>query len=200
MRPALLVVDVQNDFCPGGALAVRNGDSVVEPLNQAIKLFDETGWPMFFSRDWHPHTTKHFKDFGGIWPTHCVATTWGAEFHPRLIIPPSAIIITKGQSDKDDGYSPFEGSLFRPNDWPLSLNILLKGAEELYIGGLAPDYCVKAACLDARELGYNVHLMTDACRAVNLSPNDEIDALKIMQLAGVMMTITNEVMQKLKSS
>ncbi len=161
-RKALLVVDVQNDFCPGGALAVKNGDLIIEPLNRIIRSFEQKKHPMFFSRDWHPHTTKHFEDFGGLWPIHCVRTTWGAQFHPNLKIPPKAYIISKGYCQDDDGYSPFEGVYLRNNDWPISFNLLLNNTKELYIGGLATDYCVKAACLDVRKLNYTVYVLTEA--------------------------------------
>lgn len=192
---ALLVVDVQNDFCPGGALWVKNGDLVVEPLNRTIRFFEKNSWPIFFSRDWHPHETNHFKEFGGLWPVHCVATTWGAQFHPNLIVPSTARIISKGYTKDNHGYSPFDGVYIRSNDWPLSLNLLLSigNVREIYIGGLATDYCVKAACLDARKLNYTVYLLTDACRAVNLKPGDGIRALNEMMNADVKITTTDEV-------
>ena len=188
---ALLVVDVQRDFCSGGALAVPNGDLVVQPLNRGIKFFDQNRDSVFFSEDCHPHTTKHFKEFGGIWPVHCVRTTWGAEFHPNLYFPLEHIYetvheILKGEGSEDDGYSAFEGHIYVPSPlgtrkWTLSE--MLEGdflevfggkkVKELYVGGLATDWCVKATCLDAIKLGYNVYLLTDACRAVNINdPND----------------------------
>ena len=198
IHKALLVVDVQNDFCPGGALAVRNGGLVIEPLNRMIRFFEEKKGIIFFSRDYHPHITKHFKEFGGIWPSHCIRTTWGAEFHPNLYVPKTGYVISKGMSYEDDGYSPFEGIYLRNNDWPLSLQVLLPWETELYIGGLATDYCVKAACLDAMKLVNNswiknVYLLTDACRAVNLKPGDEALALSEMANAGVTFITTDEV-------
>lgn len=193
---ALLVVDVQNDFCTGGALQVRNGDLVVEPLNRVIKCFEKNSWSIFFSRDWHPHETNHFKK----WPLHCVATTWGAQFHPNLVVPPSAHIISKGYTKDTDGYSAFEGAYLRNNDWPLSLNILLSTSniKEIYIGGLATDYCVKEAVLDACRLKYKTYLLTDACRAVNRKPGDEILALNEMENAGVIFITTNEILRKVR--
>lgn len=213
---ALLVVDVQNDFCPGGALAVRNGNLVVEPLNGVIRFFEKMGWPIFFSRDYHPYTTKHFKEFGGIWPMHCVRTTWGAQLHPNLYFPLENIYettheILKGEGE-EDGYSPFEGNIYVPSvlgtrKWTFTemlesdfLEVFGKGkvkgkVKEIYVGGLATDYCVKHACLDARKLGYTVYLMTDACKAVNLKPGDEALALNEMANAGVIFTTTDEVLR-----
>jgi len=200
VRPALLVVDVQNDFCPGGALAVTNGDKVIEPLNELIRLFDKDHRLIIFSRDWHPRETKHFAEFGGKWPAHCIQHTLGAGLHPQLVTPAKAYIISKGYGKTDDGYSPFEGVYFRYSDWPLSLQVLLRNVTELYIGGLATDYCIKAACLDARKLGYNVYLLTDACRAVNLKPGDEALALSDMANAGVKFITTDEVLREFESS
>ncbi|OGN01136.1 MAG: hypothetical protein A3B91_02745 [Candidatus Yanofskybacteria bacterium RIFCSPHIGHO2_02_FULL_41_29] len=200
MRKSLLVVDVQNDFCPGGTLAVTNGNKVVEPLNRMITFFSKNTWQVILSRDWHPRETKHFKEFGGIWPVHCVQNTPGADFHPKLLISPKTYIISKGYSNTDDGYSPFEGVWLRIKDWPISLEALLWRTSELYIGGLATDYCIKAACLDARKIGYTVYLLTDACRAVNLKPTDEADALKEMRQAGVIFTTTDEVLNQNESS
>lgn len=191
-REALLVVDVQNDFCPGGALAVKDGDKVVEPLNQMIDIFWHKGKPTFCSRDWHPENTKHFEK----WPVHCCQNTPGAEFHPALNN--MAVTVTKGISTEDDGYSPFEGTVGYINkNNRISFNEALIELKitDLYIGGLATDYCVKAACLDARKLGYNVYLLTDACRAVNLKPTDEANAIEEMKMAGVIMTTTDEVLR-----
>lgn len=197
-RKALLVVDVQNDFCPGGALAVTDGDEIIEPINKAIRFFDKNEKPIFASRDWHPPDTKHFKDYGGIWPVHCVAHTSGAEFHPRLKITGPTYVITKGTSKNDDGYSPFEGTAYgRP------LDELLRAFKvtELFVCGLATDYCVKASVLDALKLVKDtnhplkkVYLMTDACKAVNLRPGDEALALNEMANAGVIFTTTNEIL------
>jgi len=187
-RSALLVVDVQNDFCPGGALAVTDGDKVIQPLNRMVELFGEKKERRFFSRDWHIRGAKHFE----TWPVHCIAGTPGAEFHPDLLVPKDAYIISKGYGN-NDGYSPFEGLWLRENDWPTLFQNLLPRVTDLYIGGLATDYCVKAACLDARKLGYTVYLLTDACRVVNLKPTDEADAIEEMRLAGVIFTTTDEV-------
>ena len=109
-KKALIVVDVQNDFCPGGSLAVANGDEVVAPLNELMKEFLERGEPVFKTRDWHPATAKHFAVYGGIWPVHCVRNTPGAEFHPELVDDPRITIISKGIDESADGYSGFDGT------------------------------------------------------------------------------------------
>src|SRR5436309_865339 len=111
LHDALIVVDVQNDFCPGGALPIPEGDAVVPVLNRYLRRAAAAGMPMFASRDWHPRETRHFAAFGGPWPVHCVQNTLGAEFHPQLRLPPEARIVTKGTSAEDEGYSALEARL-----------------------------------------------------------------------------------------
>ncbi len=195
---ALLVVDVQNDFCPGGALAVKDGDKVIPPLNRIIQFFEKTEEPVIFSMDWHPPDTKHFKEFGGKWPVHCAHWTNGASLHQKLYIPERSIIVIKGTGIEDDGYSPFEGKCPRKGKWQgkfLDTILCELNINKLYVGGLATDYCVKYACLDARRSGYTVYLLTDACRAVNIKPTDETDALEEMRRAGVIFTTTDEILR-----
>ena len=175
-KKALLVVDVQNDFCPGGSLAVAHGDEVVAPLNKLIEEFLERGEPVFKSRDWHPEKTKHFTAYGGTWPVHCVQNTKGAEFHPELKDDIHIRTISKGLGD-EDSYSAFDGT-----DLALQLDRL--GVEELWIGGLATDYCVKNTVLDALKEGFRVKALTDAMRAVELQPGDGERAIKEMRDAG----------------
>jgi nicotinamidase/pyrazinamidase len=190
-KPALLVVDVQNDFCPGGALAVEDGDRVIEPLNRIIEEYTRTNKPVFFSRDWHTKDTKHFAKYGGKWPVHCVQRTRGAEFHPDLTVPKGAYILNKGVDPSQDGYSAFEGrSMARSFD-----ELLIEfGVNILLIGGLATDYCVKNSVLDALKKDYlvNVYLLTDACKAVNLKPCDGAQALDEMGRAGALFSSTYE--------
>ena len=132
---ALIVVDVQNDFCPGGALAVTDGDKVIEPLNRAIFQFLQKGLPIFATRDWHPATTRHFQPFGGPWPVHCVQYTPGAAFHVELELPCSATIISTGMEADSDGYSAFEG---RDGSGRALMDILKElDITRLYVGGLA---------------------------------------------------------------
>ena len=175
-KRALLVVDVQNDFCPGGSLAVNEGDQVVAPLNQLIQEFLENGEPVFRSRDWHPSQTKHFADYGGTWPVHCVQNTRGAEFHPDLMVDNRIHTISKGLGD-EDSYSAFDGT-------DLDAQLKELGVEEVWIGGLATDYCVKNTVLDALKSGFKVKALEDAMRAVNLSPEDGERAISEMRQAG----------------
>ena len=194
MKEALLIVDVQNDFCPGGSLAVPEGDKVIPVLNKYIELFSSKKLPskqassmlylnfldkkfnqnfaqafskslVFASRDWHPKKTKHFKAFGGLWPEHCVQGTKGAEFHPDLKLPKGTIVLSKGMDPEEDSYSAFQAIDSQGNDL-LSLLKSLK-VEELYVGGLATDYCVKATVVDALKHGFRVRLLADAIRGVN---------------------------------
>ena len=175
-KQALIVVDVQNDFCPGGALAVAQGDEVVPPLNKLIDEFLERGDPVFKSRDWHPPTTKHFEAFGGTWPIHCVQNTTGAEFHPQLRNDPRIHLISKGLGDSDC-YSAFD-------ETDLAQQLHNANVEEVLIGGLATDYCVKATVLAALKEGFYVKSLKDAMRPVDLQPGDGERAIEEMRMAG----------------
>ncbi|MGH9969316.1 MAG: isochorismatase family protein [Pyrinomonadaceae bacterium] len=183
-KRALIVVDVQNDFCPGGALAVAHGDEVVEPLNKKIEEFLARGEPVFKSRDWHPLKTKHFAAYGGAWPVHCVQGTKGAEFHPALLDDIHIRVISKGLGD-EDSYSAFDGT-------DLGLQLERLGIEEVWVGGLATDYCVKNTVLDARKSGFRVKAMKDAMRAVELQPGDGDRALAEMRAAGAEVVKSDE--------
>lgn len=175
-RQALIVVDVQNDFCPGGALAVPQGDEVIAPLNKLIDEFLERGDPVYKSRDWHPPTTKHFKTHGGTWPVHCVRNTKGAEFHPALRDDPRIRIISKGLGDKDC-YSAFD-------ETDLAAQLETEQVKEVVVGGLATDYCVKNTVLDALKHGLKVKAIKDAMRGVELQPGDSERAAEEMRAAG----------------
>ena len=175
-KQALLVVDVQNDFCPGGTLAVAQGDEDVEPLNRAIDKFLAKGTPVFKTRDWHPPTTKHFEKYGGVWPVHCVQNTKGAEFHPRLRDDPRIHLISKGLGDTDC-YSGFD-------ETDLADQLRLNGVEEVFIGGLTTDYCVKTTALDALKNGFSVKVLGDAIKPVDLQPGDGDRAIEEMRAAG----------------
>ena len=176
-KKALIVVDVQNDFCPGGSLAVADGTAVVPPLNRLMKEFLDRGEPVFKTRDWHPAQTKHFEAHGGTWPVHCVQNTPGAEFHPDLIDDPRITIVSKGIDESADGYSGFDGT-------NLAEILREQGVEEVWVGGLATDYCVKHTVLDARGAGFEVKALADAMRPVNLKPRDGEQAIEEMRKAG----------------
>lgn len=189
-RDALIVVDVQNDFCPGGALAVENGDEVVPVLNRYIERFVALRLPIFATRDWHPVKTTHFKAYGGVWPVHCVQGTHGAEFHPDLKLTPEITIVSAGMAADEDGYSGFLGR----DSSGTSLAALLRdrGVDRLLIGGLATDYCVKHTVLDGIQEGFQVMLIGDAVRGVNLNPGDSEQAIKEMSAAGAIVVRGND--------
>lgn len=175
-KQALIVVDVQNDFCPGGTLAVAHGDEVVAPLNELIDEFLERGAPVYKSRDWHPPKTKHFQAYGGTWPVHCVQNTQGAEFHPQLKDDPRIRVISKGLGDTDC-YSAFD-------ETNLAAQLHDQAVEELVVGGLATDYCVKETVLAGLKEGFKVKAIENAMRPVDLNPGDGERAIQEMRAAG----------------
>jgi nicotinamidase/pyrazinamidase len=181
--PAVLVVDVQNDFCPGGALAVPDGEAVIPVLNRLAARAAALGFPVYASRDWHPPDSRHFTANGGAWPPHCVAGTTGARLHPDLDLPPGALIVTKGTGRDEDGYSAFDGTI--AGRGTLLADLRARGINHLVIGGLATDYCVRASALDARRHGLAVTLAIDGVRAVDLQPGDADRALAELRAAGV---------------
>lgn len=181
-KKALLVVDVQNDFCPGGALAIPGGDKIIPRINKYIKIFSKKKLPVFFTRDWHPKNTGHFKKFGGVWPVHCIQNTKGAAFHPKLKLSKGAILLYKGIYPDREGYSAFEAET---QSGMSLLNLLeLFGIKEIYVAGLATDYCVKFTTHEAIKAGFKVKILSDAVRGVNLKPGDSEDALKEMVRSG----------------
>jgi len=177
-KRALLIVDLQNDFCLGGALAVPEGEEIIPNLNKYIKIFSQKKLPIFASRDWHPIKTKHFKDFGGGWPLHCIYNSQGAAFHPKLKLPKETIILSKGMDPEKDSYSAFQAE---DKNGMVLLNLLkILGVNEIYVGGLATDYCVKFSVIDALKQGFKVKLLGDAIKGVNLKPQDSENAIKKM--------------------
>jgi nicotinamidase/pyrazinamidase len=190
---ALLLVDVQNDFCPGGALAVPEGDRVVPVLNEYAGRFREEGLPVFASRDWHPRETTHFREFGGTWPPHCVQETEGAAFHPGLRLPADAVVVSKGMDPREDSYSAFQGETAA--GLPIAEELRRRGVRELWVGGLATDYCVRASVLDARREGFDVVVALDGVRGIDLRPGDVERAVREMEEAGAR-TVTLETMEK----
>lgn len=179
---ALLIVDVQNDFCPGGSLPVPEGDEVVPVLNRYARRFAKRGLPVIASRDWHPERTAHFREGGGPWPPHCVQDTEGAEFHPELDLPTGAMVVSKGMDPGDHGYSAFEAET--DDGRPLTRALEDSGARRLFIGGLATDYCVRASVLDAARRGYKPVLLLDAIRGIDVEAGDMARALDEMIRAG----------------
>lgn len=179
---ALLIEDLQNDFCSGGTLAVPDGDEVVPVLNRYIELFGKRGMPVFASRDWHPEASHHFRDGGGIWPVHCVQGSLGARFHPDLRLPEDAVVISKGMSPDADGFSTFEGFSADGRDFLACLRDM--AVTHLYVGGVATDYCVKYTVFDALRHGIRVTLLLDAVRGVDLMPGDSEGAIREMVAAG----------------
>lgn len=174
---ALLVVDVQNDFLPGGALGVPDGDAVVPVMNRYLARFAAAGLPIFATRDWHPADHCSFQAQGGPWPPHCVQETPGAEFAPGLELPDAVSRIAKAIGTDKDSYSGFEGT-------ELAAELRAAGVSRLLIGGLATDYCVLNTVLDALREGFEVLLLIDAIRAVEVEPGDGDAAIARMTAAG----------------
>ena len=162
---ALISVDVQNDFLPGGSLAVPQGDQVVPVMNRYIFMFKVKGLPVFATRDWHPADHCSFKEQGGPWPPHCVQGSKGAEFPSELQLPEDTVVISSATNPEKEAYSGFEGT-------DLDDRLKAINAERLFMGGIATDYCVLNTVKDALSLGYEVYLLEDAIRAVNVKPDD----------------------------
>jgi nicotinamidase/pyrazinamidase len=171
---ALIIVDCQNDFCPGGALAVPDGDAVIEPIN---RLAREAPF-VVATRDWHPPDHGSFADRGGRWPVHCVQESEGAQLHAGIDRERIDAIINKGQRPDMEGYSGFEGT-------ELERLLRERGALDIHLAGLALDYCVKATALDARRAGFDVVVHRDATRAVEAQPGDAARAVEELEEAGV---------------
>jgi nicotinamidase/pyrazinamidase len=187
---ALILVDIQNDFCPGGALAVAEGDQVVGVVNRLMPHFAL----VVSTLDWHPANHVSFREQGGPWPPHCVQNTFGAELHPALKTEYIGHTFRKATTADRDAYSEFEGV----DDQRRSLDEYLKsrGVRRVYIAGLATDYCVRATTLDAVRLGYETTVVTDGVRPVNVEPDDGAKALAEMEAAGARLVTSDAVLQK----
>jgi nicotinamidase/pyrazinamidase len=185
---ALIVVDVQNDFAdPTGSLSVRGADRILPTVNGEIAMATSGGAFVVATQDWHPASTPHFAKDGGPWPVHCVAGTWGAELHPDLAFPHDGPRIRKG-ANGEDGYSGFTmrdpvSEATRPTE--LEALLRSRGVRDVVVVGLATDYCVKATALDARRLGFETAVLTDAMAAVDLEPGDGERAIDELRAAGV---------------
>jgi len=174
---ALVIVDIQNDFLPGGSLAVAGGDQVIPVINAYIAKFQQRGLPIVATRDWHSPDHSSFIQQGGPWPEHCVAGSKGAEFAPALLLPETAQIFSAGYDKASAGYSGFE-------DTDLHSHLNQAGIKRLFIGGIATDYCVLHTVLDALQYRYRVFLLQDAIRAVNVNPEDGQNAVQKMLANG----------------
>jgi nicotinamidase/pyrazinamidase len=174
---ALIVTDVQKDFCPGGSLAVPQGDEVVPVMNEYIRLFSSGNAPIYATRDWHPPNHSSFKSQGGPWPVHCVQNSDGAEFHSRLVLPNNINIVSKATDPKHDAYSAFEGT-------GLAESLKRQNVRRLFVGGLATDYCVKHTVLDGIKAGFRVTILSDASRGVELNVGDSDRAISEMLAGG----------------
>lgn len=178
-KRCLLIIDLQNDFCAGGALAVAGADEIIAPINRIMGRFDL----VVASRDMHPSGSRHFE----IWPVHCVQGTPGAEFHPGLAIGSVDCLIEKGTTLEDDGYSDFEST-----NLELAAYLREQGVEELFVCGLATDYCVKETVLDALRHGFTTFVLEDCIRAVDVQPGDGLRALQEMHDNGAHIRISNQ--------
>ena len=187
-RAALLVVDVQYDFLPGGALGVPEGDAILPKVNRAVEVFARRGLPVVATRDWHPPETRHFKTYGGAWPAHCVQGTKGARFHKDLKLPRGALVVSKGMDPEEDSYSAFQAFTDQGRD--LESVLREKGVDEVFIAGLATDYCVRASAIDAVKRGFRVRVLKDAIRGVDVKPGDSEIAVREMRAVGAQFTET----------
>jgi nicotinamidase/pyrazinamidase len=185
-RSSLVIVDMQYDFLPGGSLPVAGGDDVIDTLNRYIDVFEASGRPILATRDWHPAETTHFKAHGGVWPAHCVQGTHGAEFHADLRLPESTIVISKGMGATEDAYSGFQG--VDVSGLPMAAVLQELGVDHLYIGGVATDYCTVATTLSALDNGFDVTVLLDTIRGINLKPGDIEKAIADMVRNGAEVT------------
>jgi nicotinamidase/pyrazinamidase len=190
MKRALIVVDIQRDFCPGGALAVTDGDKIIPAVNELVRAFEEAGLPVFFTRDWHPKNHMSFKDNGGPWPPHCIRNTPGATFHPSLAVPRGAEVIDKGVLQGEEGYSGFEGT-----DLARKLHNLQVG--QIYVAGLATDYCVKNTVVDGEVKGFEAYVVSDCVKGVNMKPTDSASAFRAMLSRGARKVTSDRLLRSL---
>lgn len=174
---ALIIVDVQKDFLPGGSLPVPNGEEVVPVLNDYINLFKSVNAKVFATRDWHPPNHVSFKPFGGSWPMHCLQNSEGAKFHPDLKLPTDVTVISKATDPQREAYSGFDGTT-------LADDLKEKDVFRILVGGLATDYCVRQTVLDGLVAGFVVVLLADATRGINVKADDSEKAILEMESKG----------------
>ena len=176
-RDALIIVDVQNDFCPGGALPVATGMDVASTMSVVANTFQARGAHVYATQDWHPAGHSSFAEQGGPWPPHCVQDTDGADFHPAMVLPGGVTVVRKGKSPGQDAYSGFIDS-------DLEARLKDAGVTRVFVGGLATDYCVLNTVLDAIRNGFETHVLSDAIGAVDVKPGDGDRAIEQMADAG----------------
>ena len=184
-KDALIIVDVQRDFCSGGALPVPDGEKIIPTLNKYIEKFSKAGALIVATRDWHPPNHMSFKDYGGTWPSHCIQGTLGAEFHPDLKLPREVKIVSKATSSDKEAYSGFDGT-------NLERELKDAGIKRIFVGGLATDYCVKSTVLDALRLGFETILLVDAIKGVDVNPGDSKRAIEEMIKRGAKRASMND--------
>lgn len=174
---ALIIVDIQNCFCPGGELPVKESNKIIPTINKYIHKFQKAGAKIYATRDWHPPDHKSFKDYGGIWPPHCLKGSKGAEFRSDLKLPEETTVISTGDKPSVEGYSGFDHT-------NLERKLKGEGVDRVFVGGLATDYCVKYTVLDAVEKSFEAILLIDAIKAVNRKPGDAERAIGEMVKKG----------------
>jgi nicotinamidase/pyrazinamidase len=184
---ALIVADIQNDFLPGGRLAVSNGHGIIGTVNQYIKKFTNAKRPVFATRDWHPPNHCSFEQQGGPWPVHCVAGTTGAAFSRALKLPDDVRIVSKARDRDKEAYSAFSGTTLHEQLKQLSIR-------RLFVCGLATEYCVLNTVKDAIACGHTVFLLQDAIRAIDAHPNDGSRAIEQMKEWGVAAITVQQIM------
>jgi nicotinamidase/pyrazinamidase len=181
-QSALLVVDIQKDFCAGGALAAPGGDDIIPAVNRHLADARAREVAVYATRDWHPEQTSHFKEYGGTWPPHCVQGTLGAQFHPDLKLPPDAIVVNKGDDPHRHGYSAFDGHTAAGKS--LLDDLRDRRIKRVYVMGIATDYCVRESALDALRAGLEVRVLADAIAGIDVRPGDAQRALDEISAAG----------------
>jgi nicotinamidase/pyrazinamidase len=184
---ALIIVDVQNDFCPGGSIPALHGAKIAATLSGVAQAFAAGGAVIFTTQDWHPADHRSFKENGGSLPIHCVRNTPGAELHADLRLPDTTIAIKKGQNSTKDTYSGFVES-------DLEAKLAATGAKRVYVAGLTTDYCVLNTVIDALAIGYETYVIGDAVDAWNVEPNDGPRALHLMHISGAIFTTVEDVL------
>ncbi|MEJ2722227.1 MAG: isochorismatase family protein [bacterium] len=190
MNTALLLVDLQNDFFPGGALPAPDGDAIVAPVNQLIEVFQQGELPIFATRDWHPRNHCSFEARGGPWPPHCIQGTPGADFNPRVNLPANATVISKAQSPERDAYSGFDGT-------DLAWRLEALDVSDVVVGGLVTEICVKNTVVDALKRRFGVTVVREAVSGVDVHPGDSKKALEAMEEKGARIVSIDEAVLQL---